>query len=471
MNIELRLKAKILIAAIASLVWTASTNATDYYGNFPVTVKSYAGNKTDSTAYSGQIARHLLHNSIKKLASNGNGDSNPELMAQMMAYYSGTDDSRKILSPNSKDGFPVKQTAVAEISKGKDLKGKTYQGAVTAWPGNMTAAEVIEFWIEKASAANKGFDPLTGYDYPQLISKFMMGAVFYNQAVDNYLDERLEASKNPNDKPYKDGTYYSGKEHVWDEAFGYFGAPSHALSLQPKQAYAIAKSNPEVFADADHNGDGIIDLYGEMTYAHAYYAADADKSGTSYLHGIVSDFLAGRQLIASANSNALTDDQRAELKRIAASIKTQWEQVIAEAAFKYAGSVYQDLQKMMTIIEADGDIAKAFRAYAKHWGELKGFAMALQTGGKDLGGTSVALNRLIGYGPVLLGGGQVTGIDSNGGYELGGGQALGDYMVSMIKAQQLLAEEFNLSARKNDATKGLDDLLHSLSESKGAEND
>ena len=44
--------------------------------------------------------------------------------------------------------------------------------------------------INKAEHGS-AFDPNTGYNYPQLISKFAMGAVFYNQAVDNYLDEKL----------------------------------------------------------------------------------------------------------------------------------------------------------------------------------------------------------------------------------------------------------------------------------------
>ena len=68
-----------------------------------------------------------------------------------------------------------------------------------------------------------------------------MGAVSYNQAVDNYLDEKLGADKKPNDKPYKKGAYYTGKEHSWDEAFGYFGAAAHTLKLTPEQSYNVAK--------------------------------------------------------------------------------------------------------------------------------------------------------------------------------------------------------------------------------------
>ena len=442
------------------------------YMNFPVTVKGYDGDKTDSTSYSGQIARHVLHNSLKKLAVMGNGEPNESLRIEMLAYYSGTDEGRPILDPTSKEGFAVKQTAVDEISKGKELKGKTYKGAVTGWPGYMTASEVIEFMIDKASSANKGFDPVTGYDYPQLISKFAMGAVFYNQAVDNYLDERLSADRNPNDKPYKEGRHYSGKEHVWDEAFGYFGAPAHAMSLNAEQAYGIAKGKADLMEVADLNGDGMIDLKSEMTFAHAYYAADADKSGkTTYLADITRDFLNGRKLIASANSNALSDEQRAELVAIADSIKRNWEKVIAEATFKYAGSVYKDLQKLMTIVEANGDVSKAFRAYAKHWGELKGFAMALQTSGRELGETAVRLNRLIGFSPVHLDGNQVTGIDSDGNYQISNKSSMGEYMVHMVKVQQLLGDRFKLAARKKDVTSDLADLLGSVSESKGAETD
>ena len=439
------------------------------YGPFPVTVKGYSGDKSDSTSYTGQAARQVLHNSLKKLAGMGDGSNADEIKSQMMAYYAGKEEGRAILDPKSKDDFVVLQTEVDQISKGKDLKGKTYKGVVNGWPGKMTGAEVIEFMIDKAASAKGGFDPLTGYDYPQLISKFGMGAVFYHQAVDNYLDEKLAVDNKPNNKPYSKGRHYTGKEHSWDEGFGYFGAPAHALSLDAKQAYGIAKMKD--IGVADHDKDGNVDLYREMTYAHAYYAADADKSGTNYLHTIFQAFLDGRKLIAAAEGEALSDAERAQLIGYADTIKTNWEQVIAEAVFKYAGSVYKDLEKLQIIVESDGDANDAFRAYGKHWGELKGFAMALEAGGKDLGEVGVRMNRLIGYGPALLGGGQVTGIDASGNYVIGGNQDMGNYMAHMLKLQKLLAEAFDLSARKNDATAELEDLIESLGESHAAEND
>ena len=50
---------------------TAEEAANKTYGPFPVTVKGYTGTKTNSVSYSGQIARHILHDSLKKLASKG----------------------------------------------------------------------------------------------------------------------------------------------------------------------------------------------------------------------------------------------------------------------------------------------------------------------------------------------------------------------------------------------------------------
>ena len=470
MDIVIKRPKTTLAALIASsLVFGCVFAKPDMYGNFPVTEKSYSGKKKDSTSYTGQVARHVLHNSLKKLAGKGNGNPNPELKATMMSYYSSKDAGRKIIDPTSKGEFKVKQTMVDEISKGKNLKGKTYKGLVNGFPGQMSGPEVFEFLIDKASSSNKGFDPVTGYNYPQLISKFMMGAVFYSQAVDNYLDEKMGADNKPNNKPYKKGAHYTGKEHSWDEAFGYFGAPAHAMALNAKQAYGIAKRKDIKVADA--NGDGVVDLKTEMTFAHAYYAADSDKAGTKYMHTIVDAFIKGRQLIRDADGATLTDQQRAQLMSYVKVIKTNWEKVIAEAAFKYAGSCYKDLEKLRTIVESNGNASKAFAAYGKHWGELKGFLMALETSGRSLGEAGVRMNRLVGYGPVLLGGGQVTGIDSDGNFLIGGNRTMGEYQVHMVKLQKLLGDTFKLKARKNDVTGEMDDLLKSLGSSRAAEND
>ncbi len=465
-------------SAVLSVVSAASFNAVaaqdegKIYSDFPVTVKGYQGKATSSVSYSGQMARHALHNSLKKLAGKGNGSANAELTEELLSYFEGSDAGRAIIDPKTKGAFVIKQTTIDEISKKKNLAGKTYKGAVPGWPGNMTGPEVIKFMIEKAATTNKGYDPLTGYDYPQLISKFTMGAVFYNQAVDNYLDEGLSAEKKPNNKPYSDGAAYTGKEHVWDEAFGYFGTPANTLSLSAKDVYNIAKQNEDAFPLADANNDKVVDLKTEMAFAHAYYAAGFDKGGkTTYLHDITSAFYDGRKLISSANGEALTNEQRNQLKGYADTIATNWEKVIAEATFKYAGSVYKDLQKLKVVVDSHGDPAKVFRTYAKHWGELKGFSLALQTGKKNLGETAVKLNRLIGYSPVLLGNTQISGIDAEGKYTQSSSEDLEGYMLHMLKVQKLMVDAFNVQAKNNDALSSLGDLTEKLGSGASAEND
>ena len=304
----------------------------------------------------------------------------------------------------------------------------------------------------------------------------------YNQAVDNYLDEKLSAKKKPNDKPYKKGKHYTGKEHSWDEGFGYFGAPAHTLKLTPRQVYEIAKqgkkSKPKKNAlmFADYNKDGKVDLKSEHTFGPAYYAAGFDagaygkSNGTKYLHTIVKAFIEGRKLITSAKGEKLSDAQRSKLRAYATVIGTNWQKVLAEATYKYAGSVYKSMAKLQTIMEAKGDTKKQLRKYIKYWGELKGFALALQTGKDNLGETATRLNRMIGYGPLMLNLSQVKDIDSKGNY-VRDEASWGEYMLHMAEAQRLLEDKFGVKAKNKAIAGDLADIAKQLGAGNSAEND
>ena len=72
---------QILILIVASIVAISFAQSSfagghDIYGPWPITVKDYSGDKTDSTSYSGQIARHALHDSLKSLVSKSGPVSN-----------------------------------------------------------------------------------------------------------------------------------------------------------------------------------------------------------------------------------------------------------------------------------------------------------------------------------------------------------------------------------------------------------
>ena len=430
------------------------------YGPYPITLKGYDGDKTNSVKYTGQMARHALHDSLKALIKTGD-------VAKMMAYYNG-EDGLEIIAPKSKDDFVIMQTMISDIGSG-NLSGKMYKGYIPGW-GNLTGSEAIEHMMTKAGEVSGGFDPDTGMDYTQLISKFAMGAVFYNQAVNSYLGSKMEIGQKPNSEPYKEGAYYTGKEHSWDEAFGYWGSAAHALTLSAEQNYNVAKKKD--MASADFNGDGVVDVYSEYTYAHAYYASSYDKGGkTNYLATINQAFIDGREIIRDAAGRNLNFDERTALLAQRDIIRDNWQKVIAESVFKYAGSTYKDILKLEVILEANGDATDAFRTYAKHWGELKGFALALQCGPNDLGEIAVKMNRMMGFGPVLLNASQVVGVDSQGNFIKDQAQDWGDFKLHMLKIQKLMADEFGITAKSNDQLAEMANLAGALGSSDSAEND
>ena len=460
-----------ITTAIVAVAMSGSMALSDGYGPFPVTLNGYSGDKTNTVSYSGQAARHVLEQSLKKLAGKGNGGGNATaLEAQMLSYFNGSDEDLPIIAPKSKDGFKIKQTSLHQISKGKNISGKFYNGAMPAWPGNMSGKDAAYNMISMASKANKGFDAETGYDWAQLISKYTMGAMAYNQAVDNYLDEKLSAEKKPNNKPYKDGAHYTGKEHSWDEAFGYWGAAAHQHGFDPNKVYEIAKMKNQ--GVADKNGDGMVDLKSEYVFGPTYYAAAFDRSGTKstdYTNTIYNAFLDGRKLITAAAGDALSDSERSQLKSYAASIEENWEKVLAEAVFKYAGSVYKDINKMKDL--SGDDLNKAYRAYAKHWGELKGFAMAMQSGKSNLGATATKMNDLTGFGPVTLNNTYVTGMDANGDFVMDRKRSWSDYQLHMLNIQQMMVDTFGVKSRVNDGLGDLQALSDKLDSASSAETD
>ena len=223
---------------------------------------------------------------------------------------------------------------------------------------------------------------------------------------------------------------------------------------------------------ADKNGDGMADLKSEYVFGPCYYAAAFDRSGTkstNYTNTLFDAFLDGRKLITAAAGDALSDSERSQLKGYAATIEENWEKVLAEAVFKYAGSVYKDINKMKDL--SGDDLNKAYRAYAKHWGELKGFAMAMQSGKSNLGATATKMNELMGFGPVTLNNSYVTGMDSNGNFVMDRKRSWSDYQLHMLKIQQMMVDQFSVKARVNDGLNDLQALTDKLDSASSAETD
>ena len=122
-------------------------------------------------------------------------------------------------------------------------------------------------------------------------------------------------------------------------------------------------------------------------------------------------------------------------------------------------------------MDANGDTTEAFRTYAKHWGELKGFSLALQCGPDDLGETAVKMNRMMGFGPVLLNSSQVVGVGSQGNFIKDQAQDWSEFKLHMLKIQKLMVDAFGVEAKSNDMISDMADLAAKLGDSDSAEND
>jgi len=66
-SFTMKMKSTLPIAAILSaglfMAQTGIATENQVYADFPITLKDYSGKKTDSVSYSGQAARHAIHDS------------------------------------------------------------------------------------------------------------------------------------------------------------------------------------------------------------------------------------------------------------------------------------------------------------------------------------------------------------------------------------------------------------------------
>jgi hypothetical protein len=210
-----------------------------------------------------------------------------------------------------------------------------------------------------------------GLDYQQLVNKFLLGAVTYSQGADDYLKPSKGLAKQ-NTAGDKDGTKpYTALEHQWDEGFGYFGAQRDYNAFSDAQI----KSTP--YSDA--NQDTQIDFYSEYSFGHAINAvkrdAGAQNGDTDFSKGAMDAFLNGRQLI---QDNYGTDPVEgsgyaSDLAMFAEEALNNWENAIASTVVHYINDYSAD---MATLSSAEPDTSVA--TIAKHWSEMKGFALSLQ---------------------------------------------------------------------------------------------
>ena len=130
-----------------------------------------------------------------------------------------------------------------------------------------------------------------GLEYAQVIQKGLMGAVFFNQAVEGYLSaEKIGPAVDNTTVTPGEGTKM---EHHWDEAFGYFGAPV----------------------------DFPANTAGAKYWANYSNKVDASLGSNKAL---MDAFLKGRAAISAKDMEGKD--------AAAATIRTEWERLVAAAA-------------------------------------------------------------------------------------------------------------------------------------------
>ncbi|TNE91069.1 MAG: DUF4856 domain-containing protein [Deltaproteobacteria bacterium] len=354
-----------------------------------------------SVSYSGQTFRHVLIDDMKGhiggLTDRLNGGSffpTEGEVAGELEFYLGFDSS---VAGSLEVGFsadlPLDQSVYDDISSDKNLREKLagndtvtdhvdWQTAFVGWPGAESPEALVDLWVDTLDAQAVGWNsapPLDpdgapvsavyvtaeGQDLQQLLQKFLLGAVAFSQGADDYLDDDVDGKGLLADHSAPaEGKAYTELEHAWDEGFGYFGASASYGEWTKDEIAAGVK-------DADDSGS--IDLGSEVCWGASANAAKRDLgavSATTFTEDAWAGFHGGRALLASIDGD-LDEAQLDELRGYRDQAVLAWESAIAATIVHYINEVIVDTEAIGT-----GDYD--FAGHAKHWSEMKGFALSLQ---------------------------------------------------------------------------------------------
>jgi len=448
----------------------------DYYG-----FMSKVGDTANSSvSYGGQAARHALIAELKHYIGKGgleddleNGvlTSKEDVIAKLNSFYDADENSWDTLNITF---TTAKQTMFSELSSsykslkekvaGQDASGQHKDwnnGEFAGWgaKGSTTPVALIDTYFQQiadiaidnlgtkryvpgaeAIVANEIPVYVTdnGLDLNQLIQKFLLMSVAYSQAADDYLDEDkgLATDNIGQDKGTKD---YTKLEHQFDEGFGYFGAARDYLAYNDNEIagkVSTAEDGREEWnGQHDTDADGVIDLMSEKNFGNSVNAAKRDRGTasntvpTDYTKQAMDAFLMGRKLINDNAGMDLTSDQMTELLTYRTAALDAWERGVVATVVHYINDLDADLAEVSTD-EFD------YVTTAKHFSELKGFALGLQFNPySPIAGTDetkfakfIKLNELLKDAPVLA------------------EADVAAYRADLAEARQLLQDAFEFDA-------------------------
>jgi len=385
------------------------------------------GSGANSVSYSGQIFRHVLIHDLSAyldgLTDDLNGGRFPAAgdIERDLNFYLEFDSTTGGTLPHlvSTD-LPALQATYDDISSGKNLVEKLagndavgqHEDWSTAFVGfsgpPMSPEALVRSWFAEIDAqavawsnGNYPRDPqgnpvgavyvtADGRDLKQLAVKTLRGGIAFSQATDDYLDDD-EPGKGllADHTALEDGKSYTALEHAWDEGFGYFGAA---------RAYDMWSLAERSDGQLDDDGDGMIDLLHEVSWHASVNAGkrdDGSTTGTAFGDDAFGALYDGRALLASlATTPSASELATLQSHRDVAVLA--WEKAIAATVVHYINDTVADMDLL-------GDPAYSFDDHAKHWSELKAFALHFQFNPRSPMSEAdfASLHALLGDAPVV----------------------------------------------------------------------
>ena len=448
---------------------SSSDTNTDTDNPAPTTYDFKNSDGVSTVSYTGQTARQVLVSDLVDAmnAQTRSAANTPADIVNDLEFFYSLDAATRDLSYTAtfdlsggediigSDNAAAPTIAPGDISSGKVVKSKIAGEDKTAhllgdgffgWDGITTPADLMDEFLtvlgqESADVTNsidinggsanieKPTVTESGLDIRQLVQKFLLGALTFSQGTADYLSIDYGSDAN---LTLASGKTYTEGAHDYDEAFGYFGAARNYNDLDDsviKKGYSFAESDTVVV-------DSAIDVRSEYNFANSQNCAKRDigsadnANPTDYTKEVFDAFLAGRQILQDAATGAtestpgsLSAEAEAELSTQITIVAQTWEKCIAATVVHYINDVTGDMGNFIGDDFADLD---NFLDLAKHWGEMKGFALGLQfspyspfrTGEVYVNGTPQAVDvdiddlknvlALMGDAPVLADGTQDT---------------------------------------------------------------
>lgn len=264
----------------------------------------------ENVSYTGQTQRIQMLSMLESKAKAANDGSTKVTAQELEAIFSNT----------SQDLFDTD----------KDIASKTYENAREEIRGYF---EVIEARSGNEENIFEGrlYDE-NGVEPAQMIAKGLMGALLYYQATSVYLGEDKMSVDNTDVTEGK-GT---AMQHHWDEAFGYFAAPTDYLTAEEPESSDDPTEKAKYWAKYANGRASVVDTR----------------------EAIFNAFIEGR---AAINRNDL--EARDEAIQ---TIRENWEKLAAANAVHYINAAIKNID--------DDNIGDFYH----HWSEGKAFLNALK---------------------------------------------------------------------------------------------